>query len=60
MYFKDLLCNVFLFDRPHEILLISTVAKKYINIRLHSFGKLVLTEVLNPVSNKRKSMKHNI
>jgi len=56
--FKNLSCNVPLFDRPHKMLLISLLVKKYLSIRLHSYGKMYSTEILNPLSNRHKLTKH--
>lgn len=56
--FKDLSCNVPLFDRPHKMLLISLLFKKYLSIKLHSYGKIYSTKILNSLSNRHKLTKH--
>jgi len=59
--FKTLQCdNVSLLDRPHKMVLISLLVKKYLCIRLHSFGKMFSTEILNPVSKRHKLTKQII
>jgi len=59
--FNTLQCdNVPLLDRPHKMVLISLLVKKYLSIRLHSFGKMFSTEILNPVSKRQKLTKQII
>lgn len=56
--FKYLECdNVFTLDRPHKMVLISLLIKTFLNIRLHSYGKMYSTDKLNPVSHRHKLTK---
>jgi len=56
--FKYLECNnVFTLDRPHKLVLIALLIQKYLSIRLHSFGKMYSTDILNPISNRHKLTK---
>lgn len=56
--FKYLECNnVFTLDRPHKMVLIALLVKKYLSIRLHSYGKMYSTDILNQISNHHKLTK---
>lgn len=56
--FKTLDCeNVCLSDRPHKMLLITLLVKKFLSVRLHSYGKLYSSDILNPVSKRQKLTK---
>lgn len=45
--------NVGLLDRPHKMILITFLVKKYLNIRLNSYGKLFSSDILNPVTKRQ-------
>jgi len=54
--FSDLVCeNISLLDRPHKMVLIQIIIKEYLSARLHTFGKMFSTNILNPV-NKRHTL----
>lgn len=56
--FKTLNCeNVCLSDRPHKMLLITLLVKKFLSVRLHSYGKLYSSDILNSVSKRQKLTK---
>lgn len=48
--------NVSILERPHKLVLITIIAKKYLKIRLHSFSK-TYTESINVISNRHKLTK---
>jgi len=56
--FPDLNCNnVTLLERPHKLILITLITKKFLKIRLKSFGKMFSSDILNPVSQRHKLTK---
>lgn len=56
--FSDLACeNVEILERPHKIVLISALTKRYLSVRLKSFGKMYSCDILNPVSKRHKLTK---
>lgn len=56
--FPDLNCdNVCLLERPHKLVLITLITKKFIRLRLKSFGKMYSSDYLNPISKRHKLSK---
>jgi len=56
--FKTLNCkNVCLSDRPHKMLLITLLVKKFLSVRLHSYGKFYSSDLLSPVSKRQELTK---
>lgn len=56
--FKDLSCeNVGILERPHKLVLITLLVKKFLSVRLHSYGKQFSSDLLNPVSKRQKLTK---
>jgi len=56
--FSDLNCDkVSLLERPHKLILITHITKKFVRLRLKSFGKMYSTDILNPVSKRHKLSK---
>jgi len=39
------------------MVLIALLIKKYLSIRLHSYGKMYSTDILDPISNRHKLTK---
>jgi len=53
--FENLNCdNVSFLDRPHKLILITLLIKRYLSLRLNSFGKVYSSDILNPVSKRKK------
>jgi len=46
--FPNLLCNDGLLEMPHKIKLITAISSKYLKIRLHSYAKFHVQNVLQP------------
>ena len=56
--FKDLSCeNVGILERPHKLVLITLLVKKFLSVRLHSYSKQFSSDLLNPVSKRQKLTK---
>lgn len=56
--FNSLNCeNVGLLDRPHKIFLITHLVKRFLSVRLQSYGKQFSSDVLNTVSQRQKLTK---
>lgn len=56
--FKNLSCeNVEILERPHKLVLITLIVKKFLSVRLHSYGKQFSSDLLNPVSKRQKLTK---
>lgn len=56
--FENLNCdNVSFLDRPHKLILITLLIKRYLSLRLNSFGKVYSSDILNPVSKRKKLAK---
>lgn len=56
--FKNLSCeNVEILERPHKLVLITLLVKKFLSVRLHSYGKQFSSDLLNPVSKRQKLTK---
>lgn len=56
--FNGLNCeNVEILDRPHKLILITLLVKKFISVRLHSYGKQFSSDLLNPVCKRQKLTK---
>ena len=56
--FPNLMCdNVSVLDLPHKIRLLILISSRYINIRLHSYVKFYLQEVLKPIRKRHKLTK---
>lgn len=55
--FKHLNCNVEILERPHKLVLLTLIVKKFLSVRLHSFGKQFSSDFLNPVSKRQKLTK---
>jgi len=56
--FINLNCdNISFLDRPYKLMIISVLIKRYLSIRLHSFGKVYSSDILNPISQRQKLTK---
>lgn len=56
--FENLNCeNVDLLEVPHKIKLITTVAQRYVKIRLHSYSKFYTQEILKPIKKRHRLTK---
>lgn len=56
--FPNLNCeNISILERPHKILLITLLTKKFLKLRLKSFSKMYSSDIMNPVSKRHKLSK---
>lgn len=56
--FPNLNCdNVDLLEVPHKIILITIIAKRYINVRLYSYSKFYTQNILKPIKKRHRLSK---